>query len=268
MRHSLYILVMAMVMAAATTNTLWAQSELEGGGSLSKRSNEQLWDDANTAYANYDYNEALRMYQEILSRNLHSAELYFNMGNVYYKRDEIGQALLYYHKALRLDPSDSDVRHNIEFAQNKTTDNIEKLPRLFLAEWNEWVYTRMSSTQWVVVSLALLAVALCFLLIYLLSETMRNRRVGFFGLIVSVLLFAYTTHNSISSRWGMVNNQEAIVMNRALSVKSSPNAGATELFIIHEGTKVRVMSSLGGWSEIRIDDGNRGWVEDTTIAKI
>ncbi|MFR9651714.1 MAG: SH3 domain-containing protein [Rikenellaceae bacterium] len=268
MSRVVYIFIAVVMMVVATTSSVEAQNELEGGGALSKRSVDKLWDDANTAYVNYDYNEALRMYQEIEGRDLHSAELYFNMGNVYYKRDEIGKALLYYYKALRLDPSDVYIRHNIEFAQNKTTDNIEKLPRLFLAEWNEWIRTRMSSTQWVVVSLSLLALTLGFLLLYLLSDRMMNRRIGFFGLVVAAVLFIYTTNNSIYSRWEMVNHREAVVMNRALSVKSSPNGGATELFIIHEGTKVRVLNSIGGWSEIRIDDGNRGWVEDTTIARI
>ncbi len=229
---------------------------------------DELWDMANTAYANDDYIGAEGYYNAILSRDVHSADLYYNLGNVHYKKGEIGASLLNYYRALRLDPSDRDIRHNIEVVRAKTADNIEQVPQLFIIEWSEWIGSRLSCMEWSILSLIFFTIIFAFLLIYLLAEGLRNRRVGFWGGVIFLILFVLTTRYALISRSELINPSEAIIMRSSLSVNSSPSGASTELFILHEGTKVQILSSHDTWSEIMIDDGKKGWVESSKIEQI
>ncbi len=235
---------------------------------LSTKSEGELWDMANTAYVNDDYIGAEQYYSEILGRDVHSSALYYNLGNVYYKRGEIGEALLNFYRALRLDPSDDDIRHNIEVVRAKTADNIEQLPRLFLVEWSEWIGSRLSCMQWSILSLILLAVLFGFMMLYLLAGAMIGRRFGFWGVVVSFVLFVATTRHALIERAELLNPSGAIVMSSSMSVSSSPSSASTELFILHEGTKVEILNQHDSWSEIKIEDGKKGWVESRKIEQI
>ncbi len=235
---------------------------------LASKSNDELWNMANTAYANDDYIGAEQYYSEILSRDIHSPEIYYNLGNVHYKRGEIGMSLLNYYRALRLNPSDDDIRHNIDVVRSKTADNIEQIPRLFIIEWSEWIGSRLSCMQWSILSLILLAVVFGFLLVYILAEHLKSRRVGFWGGVVSLILFVLTTHHALDRRAELLSPSEAIIMSNSISVNSSPSNASTELFILHEGTKVQILNHHDLWCEIMIDDGKKGWVESGKIEQI
>lgn len=235
---------------------------------LSTKSDNELWDMGNTAYANDDYISAEKYYREILDRNVHSSALYYNLGNVHYKRGELALSLLNYYRALRLDPSDNDIRFNIDVARAKTADNIEQIPRLFLVEWSEWIGSRLSCMQWSILSLVMLAVVFAFLLIYVLASGLKSRRIGFWGTFVTFVLFVVTTRHALVERSELLNPSSAIVMNSSMSVKSSPNSSSTEIFILHEGTKVEILNIHDGWSEIKIADGKKGWVESSKIEQI
>lgn len=252
----------------AVSHSFSTQTATSEEVSLLDQSVDVLWDQANTAYANGNYIDAERMYDEILNRDVHSAELYYNLGNVHHKRKEVGLALLYYYKALRLAPADDDIIHNIEVVTALTTDHIEQVPRIFIERWSDWVGSRLSSVQWSILSLVLFAIALGAFMFYFLSESLGMRRVGFFVGIVVGVIFVVSTRHAIIERDEASNPSEAIIMSRALSVTSSPNQGATELFILHEGTKVKILKRHGTWCEIVIDDGKKGWVESSRIALI
>ncbi len=229
---------------------------------------EMLWDLANTKYANGDYTGAGYAYSAILARDVHSAALYYNIGNVHHKRDEVALALLNYYKALRLAPSDGDILHNIEVVKGLTTDNIESMPRLFIIEWSEWIASRLSCMSWSILSILLFVVAAGMLLVYMLAESLRVRRAGFLALVVFGILFVGSTRYALIGRSEILNSSEAIVMSRSMSVKSSPNRASTELFILHEGTKVEILTTHDTWCEIMIEDGKRGWVESSRIERI
>ncbi|MFI3248445.1 MAG: competence protein [Rikenellaceae bacterium] len=235
---------------------------------LSTKSNNELWDMANTAYANDDYIGAEEYYNEILSRDVHSSAIYYNLGNVHYKRGEVGRALLNYYRALRIDPSDEDIRHNIEVVRAKTADNIEQLPRLFIVEWSEWIGSRLSCMQWSILSLILLALFFGFLLTYILAGGLKTRRAGFWGALILLVLLVVTTRHALIERSELLNPSEAIVMSSSMSVNSSPSSASTELFILHEGTKVKILNRHDVWSEIKIADGKKGWVESRKIEQI
>lgn len=229
---------------------------------------EALWDMANAAYNEGNFEKAAATYEQILAQNLHSAALYYNLANAYFKQNKLGEALLNYNRASRIAPGDEDIRHNQEYAEKMTKDSIEKIPEFFLTTWLRSVRGAMSCTAWTVLSIVMLAVALVMALLYLLAQRMSLRKVGFYTMAVALLLFVATSIFAISERNQLVGRSEAIVMSTAASVKSSPDRSATELFVLHEGTKVSIGATTDGWAEVRIADGRKGWIEDKRIERI
>ena len=229
---------------------------------------EELWNSANAAYNEGNFEKAATEYEQILLQSLHSAALYYNLANAYFKQGELGKALLNYNRASRIAPSDEDIRHNQEYAEKMTKDSIEKLPEFFLSTWLRQVRGAMSCTAWTILSLVMLVVALTMGLVYLLSQRMSLRKVGFYTMAIAALLFVVSSAFALSQRNMLINRTEAIVMSSAASVKSSPDRSATELFVLHEGTKVSIGETIDGWAEVRIADGRKGWIEDKRIERI
>ncbi len=260
----------AILMLCVVCNSAVAQSYSvpKAEVDLTTKSADELWNMGNTAYANGNYIDAERCYSEIMKRGMYSSDLYYNLGNVHHKRGELGTSLLYYYKALRLSPSDDDILHNIEVVSAKTEDNIERVPSFFIAEWSRAIGNLFSCMEWSVLSLIFLALLLAGIITYLLAENLKVRRIGFWGLVIFLFFFVTSTHHALEAREELVNPSEAIIMSKALSVKSSPSDGSTELFILHEGTKVSVITRLDGWCEVMIEDGKKGWVECRRIQTI
>lgn len=230
--------------------------------------NEQIWDEANTAYVNANYPRAIELYHSIEDQGLASAKLYYNMGNAYFKTDDMGHAILYYNKALRLSPGDQDIRYNLDVANSYTKDRIQVVPELFLTRWIRSVRQTISGNAWAVLSLVFFAVMLVAVMAYMLVNSLLFRKIGFFATIVSLLLFVITTSFAVTERRHATSPTEAIVMRASVSVKAAPEKNSTDMFVLHEGTKVRVGNSVEGWIEVTIADGNKGWLEERTIEMI
>ena len=228
----------------------------------------QMWEQANAAYNSGDYSSALKLYEAIQTEGLHSAALYYNMANAYFKMDELAESILYYNRALRLAPADEDIRHNLEYAESMTKDSIEKIPEFILTTWVRAVRGAFSSTAWSVLSLVLLATSLAMMLVYLLAQRLSLRKVGFYVMMVAGVLFILTTIFAWGEGRMDVEHREAVVMNSAVSIKSSPDRAATELFVLHEGTKLVIGATIDGWAEVRIADGRKGWIEESRIERI
>ncbi len=266
--HIYVVLIVAVLTLSMSSVVAQGYSIPQPKQDLSAMSNDELWNSGNTAYANDNFIGAELFYDEILNRGFYSSELYYNLGNVYHKSGDIGRSILFYYRALQLSPADGDILHNIQIAESKTKDNIESIPTFFLLDWSRHVGALMGCLGWSITSLVLLAFVLCALLIYLLAEHLLQRRIGFWNLVVFSLLFAISTHYALKDRDAILDPNEAIVMSSSISVKSSPSDVSTELFILHEGTKVTVISSLEQWCEVVLADGKRGWVECTKIERI
>ena len=229
---------------------------------------DELWQIANTAYNAGNYAQAEECYTRIVEQGLHSAALYYNLANAHFKQDELGKAMLYYNRALRLRPNDEDIRHNLEYAEQSTKDSIEEIPEFFLKTWIKSLRGALSCTVWSILSLLMLVAALACGLLYLLAQRLSLRKIGFYLMTVTALLFVVTTAFAWSERNMLVERSEAIIMNSAVSIKSSPDRSATELFVLHEGTKVTIGEAIDGWAEVRIADGRKGWIEQERIERI
>ena len=214
---------------------------------------EKIWNDANTAYVNADYPAATEGYERLLGEGYESAQLYLNLGNAYFKRGMNGRAILNYRKALRLAPGDEDIRYNLSIAEARTQDRIESVPVFFVKRWIVSLGRSVGSNTWAVLSLVCFALMLFCTGVYLFV-----RRVSF---VVSV---AYAS----AGRKARLHPDEAVVMSSAAPVKSSPDASSTDIFVLHEGTKVGVRNALGDWREIVIADGNKGWIQASAIEMI
>lgn len=229
---------------------------------------EALWDAAAAAYNAADYLTAIEYYTTILDGGRHSAELYYNLANAYFKREQVGEALLNYNRALRLSPADEDIRHNLAFAEQSTKDSIEQIPEFFLSTWMRSVRNLMGGNAWTILSIVMLALALAMALLYLLAQPLTMRKTGFYSMALFGLLFIITTSFAWSARTEATAQRDAIIMSSAASIKSSPDSNSTELFVLHEGTKVRVGEVMDKWAEVRIADGRKGWIEIDRIERI
>lgn len=226
---------------------------------------EALWDAANTAYINGDYHGAIDAYRRLLLQGYESTKLYYNLANAYFKTGRTGEAILHYNRALRLSPGDTDIRHNLEVAKTFTKDKIAEVPEFFLTTWTRALRSTLSCTAWTVVSLVVLAAMLALVLLYLLAGRIAWRKAGFYGTAAMLVLFVASTSFALGERRELLQTDEAIVMQSSVSVKSSPDRSATDLFVLHEGTKVRIDAELEGWREIVIADGKKGWIEEQSI---
>ena len=222
---------------------------------------DSLWRSGVEAYTAGDYASALQDWEELRSAGLVSKELYYNLGNAYFKTEEIAPAILWYERALRLDPSDADIRYNLEFARSRTQDRIDEVPEIFFEAWGHKMCYLLPSDTWAVLSLVFLAATVALALLFLLGSTSGRRRLGFFAGIVTLLLAFLGWDFAQWQRTEARRQDTAIVMRAVSSVKSSPSADtAKDLFILHEGTRVKLLDSVSSYSNIERSDGRQGWI--------
>lgn len=236
--------------------------------SVTAQTSTERWEAGNKAYIEGNYDKAIEEYTAILDGGEYSMKLYYNLANAYFKMGATGKAILYYNKALRIAPSQEDVRHNLALAESQTKDRIAVIPEFFINRWLRTVRNSMSCMAWSILSLMWFGVLLAFGVLFLLASQVRWRKLGFYGALCAFLLFVATTSFAVSSRNDMLSHDEAIVMGTAISVKSSPDRSATDLFVLHEGTKVKVLTEVDEWVEVVIADGKKGWTERKNIEEI
>ncbi|MDR2885577.1 MAG: tetratricopeptide repeat protein [Rikenellaceae bacterium] len=256
------------ILLALLPTLLWAQGDSLPGTRPAAAPAASPWDRANTAYINTDYREAIAIYDSILLTGQESQRLYYNLGNACFKDQQTGRAILYYNKALRMAPTDADTRYNLAVANSYVKDKIEQVPTFFVERWIAAAAVALSGNTWTWVSIALLVLALSGVVMYLLPGRMGRRKAGFWAGVSCAVLFIGATLFAVHARSESLHPTEGIVMSSAVAVKSSPDRASTDLFVIHEGTKVRVVGNLQGWIEVTLADGKKGWIEATAIEMI
>lgn len=220
---------------------------------------------ADSAYARQQYQQAIKDYEELLHDGV-SAELYYNLGNAYYRTDNITRAVLNYERALLLSPGDSDIRFNLQMARSKTIDKITPESEMFFVTWYHALVNIMSVDGWARTALVSFALAIVLALAYLFSARIWVRKVGFFGGLAFIAVFILANLFAYQQRQELVNRTGAIIISSAVPVKSTPSKSGTDLFILHEGTKVEITDgTMRGWKEIRVADGKEGWIETSKI---
>ncbi len=225
------------------------------------------WKKAEILYADKQYADAANIYASMFQYG-ESAELYYNYANALYKSNQIGLAILNYERALRLDPMNEDIKFNLEFVNRMKIDKIEPIERFFMNEWFDSLASMLTSNEWAYTSLVSFILMLIFALVYLFRSKVWLRKIAFFSAIFLFFFSIYALANAFKIKGLIENNPAAIVLASSVSVKSSPDDSGTEVFVIHEGTKVNVLSTLSTWAEVRLADGNVGWLQLSAIEKI
>jgi len=225
-------------------------------------------DEANKFYREGNYDNAIEMYQSLVDEGYLGVSLFYNIGNSYYRIGKIGKAILFYEKALKLDPSDEDAIHNLNFAHLSTVDRIQPLPRFFLFDWWETLLGLFSSNGWAYTVFIFYLLMIILIGLYFFARSVKQQKIFFFSGIVTLLFLAL----SISLLVIKVNRdatlKSGVIIEQVVTVKSSPDPKSTDSFIIHEGLKVNLEDDLDNWVKIRLADGKVGWIENSYVEKI
>ncbi|EAR02954.1 tetratricopeptide repeat protein [Maribacter sp. HTCC2170] len=227
--------------------------------------NDVIFNKATEAYNNGDYQTSIDSYSKILENGQHSAELYFNLGNAYYKLNQIAPSIYNYEKALLLSPNDNEIKNNLSYAQNMTLDAIETLPETGLTKIYKTITGIMTFDQWSYTAIVFMILFVLLYIAFYYFTYATKKRIAFIGsfacLFVSIIavIFAFIQYSDFSS------DQPAIVFDSEVRIKAEPNKRSEQIFILHEGTKVNVLEELNEWKKIKIVDGKTGWVTSESI---
>lgn len=230
--------------------------------------NMLLVDEAGKKYNDGLYQSAIELYERVLQNGYESFELYYNLGNSFFKINDMASAILYYEKARKINPNDEDVNFNLVIANNRIVDKIETVPELFYIRWWKTLIHALDVDQWAWVSIISFTLALGMTLMFLISGQINYRKFGFW-LGIMFFVFSLSSFALANQRYKSFNSDhEAIIFTPTVTVKSSPNETSIDLFVIHEGTKVQLTDHIGAWYEIRIANGSVGWISETDLRKI
>jgi len=242
------------ILAILFTATVFAQADL-----IQK---------ANEHYTKEEFQKAIDGYNQILMAGIESPEVYYNLGNAYYKTKQYTLAILNYERAKLLAPDDEDISFNLQVANQKVVDSIQELPGIFIVRWWNALVNSQTTDTWAVLSIFSFIVFLTMLGFYFFAKTSEVKRITFWSgcFLVVFTIFSWTFAAKQKSR--LVNHSYAIVMQPTVTVKSSPSDKGTNLFVVHEGLKIRITDKLGDWVEIRLADGNKGWLLTESVERI
>lgn len=236
--------------------------------SSAAEANPSMKAEADSAYINGNYQRAIALYDSLLAIG-RSADLYYNLGNSYYRIDDITHAVLCYERAHLLAPADEDINFNLQMARSKTIDKIVPESSPFYITWYRSFVNMASIDSWAYIALISLALAVVLALLYLFSEPVWIRKIGFFGAIVTIFFFFVANLMAWEQKNILTHHKGAIIMESAVPIKSTPAQNGTDLFILHEGTKVMIVDdSMREWKEVRLADGKKGWLETKQIEMI
>jgi tetratricopeptide (TPR) repeat protein len=221
---------------------------------------DSLFVRANNLYKEGKIEQAIETYKKIESQNLISSELYYNLGNCYYKLNKVGPSIYNYEKALQLDPLNEDVKNNLIFAKRLAVDTIEELPASFLQKFNKNYLQKLSYNQWAILVVFLSFLGSILFLLFYFSDAPSRKRL-YFGTSIFSFLFLITsiliTYNQFATS---KNTIEAIIFSEKTEVKNAPTFNSEDVFTLHEGTKVFVLDGVDNWKKIKLADGKIGWI--------
>ena len=228
---------------------------------------EELFAKANTLYNESAYDSAAIVYESIINNGYSSATLFYNLGNTYYKIGNYPLAIYYYEKSLKLDPKNEDTKHNIEIAQAFISDKIESVPEFFVKTWWKNISDSCSINTWSIITLVIFGTLLICLFFYFTARTRILKKSMFFiGLILIILNISCFSITIKKSNY-IKSQNEGIIITPTITVKSSPSSSSVDLFVLHEGSKVKILDNADNWDKIKIANGSIGWLPSSTIIK-
>lgn len=277
--------IWTLILVLAVSSTVFAQDAILNDSTMQQSEGDTLTADASafsaakqmvnvtkaegdSAYVNNDFASAIQIYESLLQQG-EAPEIYYNLGNSYYKMDDIARAILNYERALLLSPGNADIRANLEIARSKAIDKVTPIPEIFFVAWIKSLVNSQSSDAWAKTGIVPFLLFLVSLAVFFFTQHIKWKKVGFGAaallLVVTVLanVFASQQKSFLTER------NDAIILSPSVTVRSTPSESGTSLFILHEGRKVEIKdNSMREWKEIRLEDGKVGWVPASSVEVI
>lgn len=256
-------------LATDSLSTLESDSSAVGVGSHTEfsasLSGDVMKSQGDSAYMKNDYTSAIQIYEALLAKG-EAADVYYNLGNSYYKAGDIAKAILNYERALLLQPGNGDIRANLEVARAKTVDKVEAVPEIFFVSWIKSLINCMSVDAWAIWGVVFFILLIVSLYFFIFSKQIALKKIGFIGSVLFLIFVVLANVFATQQKEGLLNRDSAIVMNPSVTVRSTPNESGMSLFILHEGSKVTIKdNSMKEWKEIRLEDGKVGWIPTAAI---
>ncbi|MBK7108330.1 MAG: tetratricopeptide repeat protein [Chitinophagales bacterium] len=223
---------------------------------------------ANSQYDNNNYTAAIEMYENLIAANGSSAEIYYNLGNAYYKTNQFGLAILNYERCLQITPNDKDATFNLELANLHIKDKLAPVNRLFIIRWWQSWINILQANQWLIISIILIWIAVAGFAVYRISRKLQLRKAGFFIFGISLIFFVFAISCTYAKAAYDNNYHFGIITQPSLIIKSEPSENSTNLVMLHEGLKLRILDLQNDWYKVEMPDGNQGWALAVGVAKI
>jgi tetratricopeptide (TPR) repeat protein len=232
---------------------------------VSQDTNKDKYYQGVTYFTAGSYKEALQVWTEVYNTGYRSANLDYNIGNAYFKLNNIPSAILFYERAYLRKPADEDINYNLQVARTLIVDRFQEIPELFFIKWYNFVSLFLSTNTWAKISIISFILFLLLLSLYIYSPRHRYKVIGFWLAVSFIILSLTSLAFTIRNKSLVYDSHEAIISSPAVSGKSSPDKSGNDLFVLHEGTKITVEDKVGEWLEIRLSDGNKGWIPLNSI---
>jgi len=233
---------------------------LLSGNLLSQDSSLDKFSKGVNLFTSGSYEEALQIWTDLYNTSYRSASLDYNIGNAYFKLNNIPLAILFYERAYMLNPADEDVNYNLQIARTLIVDRFREIPELFFVRWYNFVSLLLTANTWAALSLISFVFSLLLLSLYIYSSRFKQKVIGFWLALIFIIFSVSSISFSLRNKSLVFDSHKAIISSPLVNGKSSPDSSGTDLFILHEGTKVTIEDEVGEWFEIRLSDGNKGWV--------
>ncbi len=220
----------------------------------------EIFEHANQLYIEKNYAAAVDEYQKLLDKGVRSAEIYYNLANAYYRLRKTADAVYYYEKAKKISPGDEDIEFNLNVANLRVIDKFPEVPKFFLVEWYETMVNKFNSDTWAVFAVVAVWLVMIMLIAFLFLWNAKLKKVFFAGAVMFLLIAVLSLFLTYARYKNETEVREAIVFTPNVYVKSSPEDNSTDLFILHEGTKVKIQDKIGDWYKIKLPNGSVGWM--------
>jgi len=227
---------------------------------VSQESSTDKFDQGVNFFSSGSYQEALQVWTDIYNTGYRSANLNYNIGNAYFKLNKIPYAILFYERAYLLNPADENINYNLQIARTLIVDKFQEIPQLFFVKWYDFTSLFLSTNSWANISIASFVLFLLLMSLYIYSSRYRQKVIGFWFAVLFLIITLSSLSFTFRNKSLVYDSHKAIIFSPLVNGKSSPDNSGTDLFLLHEGTKVSIEDKVGEWYEIRLSDGNKGWV--------
>lgn len=230
--------------------------------------NANTFEQANNLYISKQYEKALEIYLELANKQSPTSNLYYNIGNCYYRLNQLGYAILYYEKAYKLNPDDESIQKNLKIANAKIVDKITPISKLFIYQWFDDLIQLNTPSFFAIWSIIFIWISVLLAILFFITTKSKVRKISFYTSLFIFILFILTLWLGYNSQQYHQKTNSGVITAKSVYVKSSPDTNSMDLFILHEGTKFELKDNLSQWYKIRLANGATGWIEEKNFGKI